>query len=129
MGCDIHAFIEYNTYGSWSSHSAAQLPRNYAVFAALAGVRNYSFESDVPSPKGSPEDPGCQYSDAVEEYGPDAHSQSWATLKEFSEALARAKTVYDDPGYFFYNLALMIMNQLSDHFGEDNVRMVYFFDN
>jgi hypothetical protein len=51
MGCDIHAYIEYNIDDSsrrwfdsrWSAISdQLNLDRNYGLFSALAGVRKYS---------------------------------------------------------------------------------------
>jgi hypothetical protein len=36
MGCDIHAVIEYKKYGSYWSFAEVNIPRDYALFSAIA---------------------------------------------------------------------------------------------
>lgn len=59
MGCDIHCYIEYKPtgYDRWFSFGGRINPgRNYALFAKMAGVRNYDEVIPVSQPKGFPND-------------------------------------------------------------------------
>lgn len=56
MGCDIHGFIETRKrVALWFPFAKLYLPRNYEVFARLAGVRGPA-ELAVVAPRGLPED-------------------------------------------------------------------------
>ena len=52
--------------------------RNYDFFAKLAGVRG-----DGPEPKGAPDDASELARMMIDQDGPDGHSHSWDTLKDF----------------------------------------------
>lgn len=61
MGCDIHCYPEYRNPGAvgWMGFGHNLNPgRDYAMFAAMAGVRNYGDEPVEPvvEPRGFPED-------------------------------------------------------------------------
>ena len=69
MGCDIHVYIEYKSKNhkdgyAWNSFGGRINPgRNYAMFALLAGVRNYDAELPVTFPlRGTPNDAGYKSS-------------------------------------------------------------------
>ena len=66
----------------WASHPIRE--RNYALFAALAGVRGPG-----PAPLGVPDDASDMARMAVEEWGGDGHSHSWLTLEAAVGVLAR----------------------------------------
>lgn len=60
MGCDIHAYIDYDETLKdervhTSSFGRVQIPRNYVLFAALVGVRNDGWVEPVAEPNGLPE--------------------------------------------------------------------------
>ena len=59
MGCDIHAFIDFNKPGEdWCQcfSDELSLDRDYAVFAKLAGVRNHGDEIvPISEPRGLPQ--------------------------------------------------------------------------
>lgn len=56
MGCDIHGFIETrNKVALWWPFAKLYLPRNYEMFARLAGVRGPA-ELAVVAPRDLPED-------------------------------------------------------------------------
>jgi len=60
MGCDIHCYIEYKTKDrdSWSDFGGRINPgRNYWMFGAMAGVRNYA-QLPFIEPRGVPDDLG-----------------------------------------------------------------------
>lgn len=106
MGCDIHWIIEKRNMGPepedvWigvamkyntpTLPTSADLPdeyslftrpiysnRDYAFFAALAGVRG-----EGPDPRGIPPDVSTLARTDIDSYGADGHSHSWATLLEF----------------------------------------------
>lgn len=58
MGCDIHLYLEHKgpDWNGWSGSNRFSFSRNYGMFAAMAGVRQY--DSDIISfaPKGIPND-------------------------------------------------------------------------
>ena len=60
MGCDIHLFVEIKNpqFASYESLFAGEalVERNYQLFAALAGVRNYENFPTLHRPRGFPED-------------------------------------------------------------------------
>lgn len=85
MGCDIHLYIEYrkkpapNTIPEpgrrWNSLGGRINPgRNYALFAALAGVRG-----DGPEPKGYPEDAGFWADEDATVFISDTPSENYVT--------------------------------------------------
>jgi hypothetical protein len=74
MGCDIWAFVEYG-FGTGGYKALFDgpilLPRNYIVFAALAGVRNRDEKPPLYEARGLPEDLSssafeCYYSYVVD---------------------------------------------------------------
>ena len=54
MGCDIHVHLEYKEGGRWDGTPQFRIPRNYGLFAALAGVRKYNSEVESFLPRGVP---------------------------------------------------------------------------
>jgi hypothetical protein len=99
MGCDIHGVLQvkyvYTDRKSprwdkipWYTLGTIESGRNYALFAALAGVCNYHSITPISEPRGFPEDydpriPSKLF-DILGEYEGD-HSFSWLTLKEILE--------------------------------------------
>jgi hypothetical protein len=107
MGCDIHAIVERRdtrsdgTHRRWLNSGEPDIGRDYEVFAALAGVRNYDEVEPVSEPKGMPgwggwvehgddgwgqwdysNAPDTPYQDYFERWRHDAHSASWLSLAE-----------------------------------------------
>lgn len=96
MGCDIHDFVEHRTpSGVWQCHHALRnedgrtwlddldIPRNYALFALLAGVRgefDFSFGE-----RGFPEDASPPVRKEYETWASDAHTPSYLTLRELKQ--------------------------------------------
>lgn len=88
MGCDIHGWIEKRVGNKWVAYRELEKrpyslddidprARNYARFAALAGVRG-----DGPDPKGLPLDISETTQFWVDEWDTDGHSHSWLSLDE-----------------------------------------------
>lgn len=90
MGCDIHAILEVKTAnavdGKWETIATLHLPRQYAVFCRLAGVRCDAEESSVAA-RGLPADLGYWGKGAYGDWKGDAHSASWLTATEFAEVI------------------------------------------
>jgi hypothetical protein len=92
MGCDIHYVVEFQ-YDSWiglfssdlSIHDPDANRRDYAFFAALAGVRGIG-----PIPLGVPDDASSLTKMMLENWGSDAHSVSYSDLEDFYLKYIRA---------------------------------------
>lgn len=151
MGCDIHLFAEVKKSGRWESIDKYTKNENfgkyeherefeiayedrfytggrcYNVFAALCGVRDFEFTNEVPrisEPKGLPDDVSDNVKIEVDIYGSDAHSKNWNTLKELKEFdWSRYGTTCDG----FRNEVIPKME--AQGVGDEDVRIVYFFDN
>lgn len=80
MGCDIHGFLQDRRYGD-EQVSIVPHSRNYTLFAALAGVRNYDEITPLCEPRGLPAD--FVYDE--DKYDLGDHSFTWLTLKEILE--------------------------------------------
>lgn len=102
MGCDIHLHtevkIDYDaiipgrergegekTLPRWEHYSQLHVPRNYDLFARMAGVRNYSRIKCMVDPRGIPEDAsGVTLYDWLRAQS-DWHTPSWLNAKEIFE--------------------------------------------
>jgi hypothetical protein len=86
MGCDIHLHIEVKISGKWHHHSTPSVPRNYALFSKMAGVRhNDSSITPIAQPRGLPKDLTELTRFSYERWKPDAHSESWLNASEILE--------------------------------------------
>ena len=128
MGCDIHITVESrNRAGVWTEHEepAFMSNRSYAVFSALAGVRQRipAIEPVIPENRGLPEDFKWHASEYYEE---DGHSANWLWLYEMDRYSHRPFD--DDLGWLkgWFVEAVTWMRTLG---ASDDVRMVFFFDN
>lgn len=99
MGCDIHFHVEHrNKYGEWTEvykpehrkigdnfeyteNYYGYSDRHYDLFGILAGVRVYGCEPIV-EPRGIPVDVSRGVKADFEDWGSDAHTPSWLTLRE-----------------------------------------------
>lgn len=99
MGCDIHMCVEQKNGDKWVScdktkrHKDGRLSiqnpiyhdRHYTTFAALAGVRG-RLESDQKYPlRGFPEDASPETKEMYEQYGSDAHSASYLSVRALND--------------------------------------------
>lgn len=103
--------------------------RNYARFAALAGVRG-----EGPDPKGFPDDASDLARMEAEKYGADGHSHSWCTLKEALEICLRTES--DAGVVFLCEKDVRKKNPIDYFFGIDmwdepidDYRVLFYFDN
>lgn len=92
MGCDIHIVAQRrNEVGEWvevrGDFAKGPSPfdwRSYAMFAFLAGVRNYSAITPISEPRGLPDDlkVGEWYDEDYIDVG--EHNFSWLTVDELA---------------------------------------------
>ena len=122
MGCDIHCFVEMKASGehweSWNGTHDIDMPRNYRMFTAMAGVRQAEGVTAVSEPRGLPSDCSEEIEQEFQEIG--THSESWLTPKEFKRAISAAD------GSIEYLALLAAMQSLGKHGCE--VRLVFAFD-
>jgi hypothetical protein len=118
MGCDIHIRIDqkvtWATGEYWIFARVESAPRNYALFGAMAGVRNREIGAVV-EPRGNVSVPF----DDDEYNGPDYHTHSWLTADEFQQAMQRAEA--EHPEYLAVLAAMRALGPES--------RIVFCFDN
>jgi hypothetical protein len=152
MGCDIHGTIEMKQSdlgggdGLWYTVAKLDriLGRSYDHFAHLFGVRYYEGEHEILAngyedgmePKqlyadrGLPHDIAEATQREYNEWGPDAHSESFAYHHEIESAL-EATSLLDNEDWM---AALDVSRRLAEFFGENEyvdgqVRWVVWFDN
>lgn len=158
MGCDIHLFAEarfkktiiqklkfwkkpvWQSIDKWILDEGYEPPRmvvdynhrlyrhrNYNLFCALCGVRSNHFYDDpisISDPKGLPQDCCDQVKQASEDYGDDGHSHSYNTLKELKEF---DWSPYGETCNEFLEKVIPALEAI--RVKDDDVRIVYFFDN
>lgn len=146
MGCDIHFHSEVKIGSVWHHHSQATIERKYALFAKMAGVRNWTDSGIIPicKPKGIPEDATFLTKLDVERYGEDGHNHSWLGANEISELYKWIENLQSSFGIsngrlFRRNNFPYFMGNNFDSFIEypqdwkeyevEDIRFVFFFDN
>lgn len=137
MGCDIHLHIEVKLVGdsTWEHYGMPRVPRSYALFAHMAGVRNeYLNVAPIAAPRGLPSDVSRLTAFDFERWKGDAHSASWASSAELVDLRDRMKL--EDPrwleaealgGYVFGNYPSDFASDPTA--GVDDLRFVFWFDN
>ena len=102
MGCDIHLHAEVRDEdGVWKDETTYETEwigeyplqvntiydgRHYAIFAILAGVRNYYHGiTPISPPRGLPDDVSTIVLAESENWGMDGHSHSYFTLEELED--------------------------------------------
>ena len=120
MGADIHVYCEYRHPDSnWDDlFNDLYLRRKYAMFAALADVRNNgTIEVKIP-PRGLPTDLAWKARDAAQ--GPDWHSHSYMTLAEWRSIVEPT----NDPVIIGMNKGMEVVEAAGFQ-----TRIVFWFDN
>lgn len=84
MGCNIDFHVELKIDGRWQHYKNPEVPRNYQLFAKMAGVRSHENNEFDPisEPKGLPEKISEILTFCVEYAGSDGHSHSWLQGQE-----------------------------------------------
>lgn len=143
----------------WRNSGTPGITRNYVLFSLLANVRNdwdpgFPY---IDTPRGVPgyetrtanygrfealgeitdwdETPSDAYESLVLNWGVDGHSHSWVTLRELKDAKELIQGYYWEDGipkYIlddYYNLLEYMEHQKYDGQTDDDIRLVFFFDN
>ena len=85
MGCDIDLFLEYKNpiTDEWMPFGYGYfIPRNYEMFAKMAGVRDNGQET-IFQPKGFPENISEYVNAMYKQYEGEYHNVSWLNKEEF----------------------------------------------
>ena len=137
MGCNIHGFIEIMEYPEsernkwWAAHEIPYT-RNYAFYAALAGVRNNIEITPISEPKGMPPDVSMMSEAESKEMGRDGHSHSWLSYKEIKEydwLQNIGDSMLIDNIHIHFKGMLREMEYFAREYGDEKVRVVFWFDN
>lgn len=122
MSTDVHAHFEIKVFGEWEHYSQPKIPKDYALFEKMAGVRGYVVNAIV-APRGVPHDVSITTRLCAEHVGVDGYGHSWFGLPEICEIIE----YYPDErwGYLFGNCWTDINDRPS--FIED-VRLIFWFD-
>lgn len=142
MGCDIHAMIERRERSKrgdplwWVNAGDPCLNRTYNVFAALAGVRRGIEINPVALPRGIPCDGNDSASEPMREWHKawegDAHSASYLSLEEI-KAYRTPEITPDEwtagDAETWAGLIRDMENAKRPGDADDDVRLVFFFDN
>ncbi len=83
MGTDVSMHIEVKLHGVWQHWSSPHVPRNYGLFARMAGVRGDA--EPITEPRGIPPDAATITVWDYNRWGEDAHTPSWLTSSEAVE--------------------------------------------
>lgn len=154
MGADIHMYIEYkDNNGKWklnekqrceackglesnfdcndcfgNGYIECEIWRNYLLFSILADIRNEGDIIPISRPKGIPADASEEYI-KISNNDLGNHSHSYHTLKQLKKCKGKYYgNKYDWEflkGYLPKNLEKLAQK----HGGDDNIRIVFFFDN
>ena len=145
MGCDIHIFLERknndncwldsmiykndNRYGH-KFMPLSDYPRNYTLFATLAGVRG---DEPIAYPKGIPEDCSPEYKKLCDDWDGDGHSHSYFTLSELLDAAQNCseerKCSLDEFILHLKNIIKMVSIWCDIEKEAEKYRVCFFFDN
>ena len=141
MGCDIHAHIEVKMEGEWKHFSNPNVDRNYKLFALMADVRNYKNIEPISKPKGLPNNLTFLTKIDYENWGIDAHDESYLTVEELIELdrkwrnLNHKKTMdkYLETIFHTYifgnSLTGWYQYPADNHMNVEDLRIVFWFDN
>ena len=100
--------------------SSIHIPRCYALFTILAGVRDYDYKP-ISEPRGLPKDISEELKDCIYDHA--EHSFSYHTL----HVLKKYKWEYDFD--VFSDIVMPMLEKIAEEVGDKNVRIVFGFDN
>jgi hypothetical protein len=89
MGADIHGVLQsrFSNDGNWWTECEIEDTRHYALFSALADVRNYYSIKPISDPRGLPEDfpANDDQEHGYRKTWMGDHSYTWLTLEEIRD--------------------------------------------
>lgn len=99
MGTDMHYMIEYRKHNEphwWVEvEQAVKAPRNYVLFANLAGVRNSWGIVPVAAGRGLPSDRTFVSYNEWQIWVPDGHHVSWIDGDEYAKRILGIDEIWD----------------------------------
>ena len=111
MGCDIHAYIDYDVVYLekveeylTENFASLELNRNYSLFYALANVRfdpNRMEPDKGREPKGLPPALSYPLRRWANDWGSDGHSHSWLTVSELRDAYQKYLSMNEVPSSWY----------------------------
>lgn len=136
MGVDISGWVEaYDPRrGGWNGAIRVNrlVDRAYHVFAALFGVRSFGIFNPVAQERGTPEDRSNEvFAEKPWVMGVAPSWISWSEIKSVDwQQVAEAAELPPEPALVTVGWALLfrLMDVLAQHYGDENVRLVVWFD-
>lgn len=134
MGCDVHMHVEAKIQGTWEHWCNPHVPRNYEMFARMAGVRGDS--EPIAKPRGLPGDATTATQWDNYRWGDDGHSHSWLSSQEAADLMRWVEE--HSGGTEFYRRWDWVAGSDFMGFvdypddrpgGMDDFRLVFWFDN
>lgn len=139
MGCDIHATLEYDKFyikykekkkDWWGFAKSIDIDRSYYFFTILNGVRDIGLRPIIAKDRGVPKDASFEFREELEDANGDAHSPSYVSFKELKEWKPENPEIVEfDPTEFRQEDFYQTMELLAKKYGDENVRLVFFYDN
>lgn len=147
MGCDIHMYGEaLEPPSKYKYLGRIAIDRNYALFAWLAGVRNYAGLIPFADPRNIPDDASAEILEMSNDWELDAHTRSWYSVAEllavnFEEIVENRRCFLGNSGAHTCERGAGQMITLGDLIGRDFieemkrigrlgcVRVIFWFDN
>lgn len=141
MGCDIHTNVEVKNNGIWENINFEPFDwRSYNMYALLADVRNDGSIKPMFEPRGLPNDVSLDIYEEHKEWGYDAHSSSYLTLRELTEYDYSEPHINQDddliteddiytPIKFLNERYFNDIEKMKEYGDLDDVRVVFWFDN
>lgn len=134
MDCDIHAHLEVKLTGKWYYYAPVDIPRNYHLFARMAGVRSYNQKiMPIALPRGLPDHTTLMTQLHNNDWGVDGHSHSWLNRQELQQ-IAREFNVRkfgDFWGIYLFGNGVLEFQENPGGYPEqlEDVRLIFWFDN
>lgn len=131
MGCDIHMMVERKKKNrkTWVHETGMEYrPRNYDLFALLAGVRSYDGTQAVFPEAGVAPDASARFKEHCDKYGSDGHSHSFLSCQQYKSVLESYRIKH--PSAYPLTEYLDALYQMEDIISEGHqARVCFFFDN
>ena len=132
MGCNSHLSIEYYNGERWDAF-ALDVPesRNYMMYELMAGVRGEDKNAFI-KPRGIPKDADEVTKAWFKRWDCDGHTPSYLTASEFRQVVNAYTAKARQEGYGLakaWEAVRNVLSALEETYGDDKVRVVFFFDN
>jgi len=147
MGCDIHVHEEVKINGRWEHYALIRPTRNYALFAKMAGMRNYDSVEPLALPRGLPSDVNVLTRFDYDRRPKDWHHASWLSAEEIFQLGQWMKAqrwldwgmlvlldhffgwFFGNPWDGFWKYRDLPSDENGNPAGIEDVRWVFWFDN